>query len=41
MNNNNNGYLLLAINTIEKYYDQLDDKDKKDADFLLKNLKNI
>ena len=41
MNNNNNGYLLLAINTIEKYYDQLNAKDKKDADFLLKNMKSI
>ncbi|MBR5227940.1 MAG: sel1 repeat family protein [Clostridia bacterium] len=39
--NNKNGYLLLAINLIEKYIMEYDDETRKEAEFLLNNMKSI
>ena len=36
---NNAGYLILAVNTIESYYECLSKDEKKEADFLLKTIK--
>ena len=40
-NLNTTGYILLAINILEKNYNEYSAVEKKEADFLLKNYKSI
>lgn len=39
--NSKNGYLLLAVNLINSYYDKYNDEEKKEADYLLKTFKDL
>lgn len=40
-NNSKNGYLLLAINLINSHYNNYNDEERKEADYLLKTFKSL